>query len=644
MHLTPSFLEQYRNRPDPFKSLLSRSVYKSKYQRKEDLGWWDTIRRVVEGNCSRSSLVSQEEAEYLYDTFYNQYCLPAGRGLFTGGVDIPDDAGYNCAHKTIRKVEDFGWVLRHSMAGCGVGVSYFAIDELPIVSIRVNKVTVICDDSHPDKHEFTCDEVTVGVRHVVEDTREGWAAAYTAALRAGIGGTDLCIDVTKVRPRGSNLKRFGGTASGPEPLVRGIRLASNIINNRRGSRLRVIDCSDLVNISGIITKAGNIRRTALINIGSLYDQEFLDAKLTTEDVLGFRHTSNNSVGLYSQADVDYLVANPGIIADRVRQKAEPGFVNVFRMREDNDPDVEGVQPCGELPLEDSGFCCLSWIMLQNIRNLSHSEKRKRIKAVTRFLVRERLRSHSCEVAEAVRKKNFRIGLGVSGCASNMDFEYGHYYDCVRSDANEHADELDVNDPIKVSTVPPGGTVPLVAGSDEPGMHSAYAPRYIRRTRIAIHEPMAGALIEAGVPWEYDVYDSTNKTLCFEFPCKSDSTVFAKYESARSQLERQLKLQREWSDNSVSATITFDETDDLEELISEFVPQLKSTSFQPRSGGGYEQLPYEEITNEEYERRYSEINHDHALVWGDDSLQVGECAGGACPSRLDALLTRRYGCL
>lgn len=631
MKLKPSFLNNYSARPDPFKSLLSRSVYKSKYQRKEDLGWWHTIKRVVEGNTDRDIGVTTEEAEYLYDTLFNQYCLPAGRGLFTGGVDIPEDAGYNCAHKTIRSIEDFGWVLRHSMIGVGVGVSYFAIDELPQVSISPGRIFISCSRLHPNNEEFECDPVSYVPQYVVEDTREGWAGAYVSALRAAITGHNLCIDVSNVRARNTPLRRFGGVASGPEPLVRGIRLAAGIVAKRAGSKLRVIDCSDIVNISGIITKAGNIRRTALINISPIGNEEFLDAKLTINDALGYRHTANNSVGLYSQADVDYLVANPNIIADRVRQKAEPGFVNVFRMRQDSDPDVEGVQPCGELPLEDSGFCCLSWIMLHNLRKAS--DPRKRVEAITRFLVRERLRKHSCEKAEAVRLKNFRIGLGVNGCASNMDFDFEGYHRFVTYTACCYTSKLGINNPIKDTTVPPGGTVPLVADSDEPGMHSSYAPYCIRRTRIAIHEPMAGALIEAGVPFEYDVYDKSNRTLCFEFPRKSESSVYSKYESAESQLQRQLKLQTEWSNNSVSATITFGGNDDLEGLISKYVPLLKSTSFQPRDGGGYPQMPYEEITESEFNRRYSEINHNHPLVWGDDSLQLSECSGGACPSRL-----------
>ncbi len=63
------------------------------------------------------------------------------------------------------------------------------------------------------------------------------------------------------------------------------------------------------------------------------------------------------------------------------------------------------------------------------------------------------------------------------------------------------------------------------------------------------------------------------------------------------------MQRYWADNQVSATITFDpqhEGPQLTHALDYFQYQLKGVSFLPRSDGVYAQMPYEEISAEEYQ--------------------------------------------
>jgi intein/homing endonuclease len=171
-------------------------------------------------------------------------------------------------------------------------------------------------------------------------------------------------------------------------------------------------------------------------------------------------------------------------------------------------------------------------------------------------------------------------------------------------------------------------------SSSPGMHSPYAPYYIRRIRIAKAEPLCTALIMAGVPFEECVYDKNQRTWVFSFPTKSDqrSTSFVTTETIKDQFLRQLRLQECWADNAVSATLSYrdDEEDELEECLKEFAPRLKSTSFLPKSHG-YDQAPYEEITKEKYEEMILDIDQSSLLVRGGDA-EIEECSGGVCPIR------------
>ena len=93
-----------------------------------------------------------------------------------------------------------------------------------------------------------------------------------------------------------------------------------------------------------------------------------------------------------------------------------------------------------------------------------------------------------------------------------------------------------------------------------------------------------------------------------------------------------ELQTKWSDNSVSVTVYYrlEELDEIKAWMEEnYAKSLKTVSFLLHSDHGFDQAPYEEITQEEYEKRASKLNAiDH--VQSGDTLQELECAGGACP--------------
>jgi len=200
-------------------------------------------------------------------------------------------------------------------------------------------------------------------------------------------------------------------------------------------------------------------------------------------------------------------------------------------------------------------------------------------------------------------------------------------------ATLYAQQLGVASPIATTTVKPSGTISLLNGSS-PGIHAPFAPFYIRRTRISKQEPMAQALVAAGVPYENCVYDSTGNTLVFSFPmeARNKQTETVQSESVRTQVERQVLLQSEWADNAVSTTISFreDEKDELAALLKKHARDMKSISCLPKAHG-YEQPPYEEITQSRFTEMSAKIDHNHPLTSGGE-LEIDECSTGACPVR------------
>jgi hypothetical protein len=635
MKLSKSFLDLYKRRSDPFTTVFRRSIYKSKYQRKEDLGWWDTLRRVVEGNTDKDPNVSEREAELLYDCFFNQYASPAGRGLYTSGTNIVGDAAYNCRITGLRSIDDWGWIFRILMCGSGVGVDITSANQLPVIERHGNpELYVVCNPNHPDYNEVKPNEFApsgCALNYTVEDSREGWSEALLWTLTGAFEGKSVRLDVSKVRRRGSPLITFGGVASGSAPLVELCRKVYKIVRNAAGRKLSEVEALDITTLIGLAVKAGNVRRAALLIMGSMTNQEFLDAKLVYSEETSHRQSANNSVALFTKADVDFLVNNSHEIAKRVATMGEPAFINIAKFRE-TDPNVICTNACSEIGDWYRGACCLGLLVLPNLVKLSRSEQLRVTALTTRYLIRERLNEHSDAISEAVRKQTMRIGLSVTGVTDVDYFDYqGHSSHCDYS-ARQYAEDLGVAVPIKTRCVQPAGTTGIITGTS-PGMHATWSEYMIRRTRIGIEEPMAYSLIEAGVPFEYDSYDTSGRTLVFEHPVHTKSRVYATSESARSQLERQLYLQENWGNNAVSATISFDKNDiqGLRNLISEFVPKLKCASFLPNDGGTYKQAPMEAITRDDFENRWKQINHEHPLVFSNDGMKFGECAG-ACPSR------------
>lgn len=633
--LRDSFLEPYTKKGDPFKTLLARSTYVTKYSRSGEV-WTETIRRVVEGNMSLTSGGDEREAEMLFHLFWTGQSLPPGRGLWVGGIDgIPADARYNCWYTTLYGIDDWCWVMNQLMLGGGVGVGLSDIHELPFVAQNDARFAVWCKGEHPDCHEVKPNDKSFlnGQTPVYRapDSRDGWVEALRRVLAAAYEGRDFIVDVSDIRQRGLPIRTFGGVACGPGPLTLLLRSAWNIVRGAQGRRLNSVECLDITNMIGFCVKSGNVRRSALIVLGDAQDQPFRDAKKDWEAVKSHRHTSNNSIVFRSWDQInDFDWA--GLVHDNITY-GEPGILNL-PLAWKTDPGAKGVNPCGEQTLHDREACNLAEVFPGQFENGTDPDLAFRL--VTRYCLRQRLTPLSDPKSHDVGTRNMRVGVGMGGLC---DFEWtgpelAEWFGVCRREADSYADELGVSRPLTVTTVKPSGTISLLNGSS-PGIHAPYAPYYIRRARLAKNDPMVPALQEAGVSWEFDQYDQTGNTLVFEFPTEAVHTRYTvQTENIKDQFERQAQVQEWWADNAVSATLSFDPETEKEltaALLKEHVPHFKSTAMLAKSGHGYVQAPYEAIDEATYREKAARIKNDHALVRGS-AFEIDECASGVCPVR------------
>lgn len=635
IRLREDFLAPYRKKVDPFDTLLARSTYLTKYCRGNIETWTDTIRRVVEGNTGLASGVSEAEAELLFHLFWTGQALPPGRGLWTGGIEgIPADARFNCWYTTLHAIDDWCWTANQLMLGGGVGVGLYGIEDFPKVADTESRFAIWCDSSHENHNEVKPEgpEFLNGVTpaYRVPDSREGWVEALRRTMQAAFDGTDQVIDVSDVRPRGRPIRTFGGVACGPGPLSHLLRSTWRIIRGAKGRHLKSVEALDITNHIGLCIKAGNVRRSALIVLGHPSDQDFRDAKKDWDAVRSHRHTSNNSIVFRSWDQLRGFNWH-ALVEDNI-QFGEPGILNLPLVWQ-TDPGAKGVNPCGEQALHDREACNLAEVFPAKFER--QMDPAVAFRLVTRYALRNRLTPLLDSRSQAVGEKNMRVGVGLGGIC---DFDWrpedlAKWFGYCRTEADSYADELRVARPITVTTVKPSGTISLL-NSSSPGIHAPHAPYYIRRTRIAKNDPMAEAMMAAGVPHEECIYDKTGHTWVFSFPTAAHHTRTTKVtETIREQFERQATIQEWWADNAVSATLNFNPETEREELaacLEEYVPRLKSTSCLA-SNHGYDQPPYEAIDEGTYVDMAMQINHNHRLVNGGD-IEIEECAGGACPIR------------
>jgi ribonucleotide reductase alpha subunit len=303
-----------------------------------------------------------------------------------------------------------------------------------------------------------------------------------------------------------------------------------------------------------------------------------------------------------------------------------------------DKDVRGFNPCAEQSLANFETCCLAEVYLSNIE--SYDE----LIDVLRLLYRVnkhslRLPCHHKETEEIVHK-NMRMGIGVTGYLQATEEQRGWLskaYEELRDYDKEYSAQHGWPISIKLSTCKPSGTLSLLPGVT-PGVHPGYAQYMIRRIRIAADNPLVQQCRDHGYPVEYvrgfdgkDDYSTVVVEFPFSYP---EGTVLAKEVTAIEQLKWVERMQREWSDNSVSCTVYYrsEELPEIKKYLGEkYNKTFKTVSFLLHSDHGFDQAPFEEITKEEYDRR---VAASRLITGGEVDLEIdlSECAGGACPIR------------
>jgi hypothetical protein len=306
-----------------------------------------------------------------------------------------------------------------------------------------------------------------------------------------------------------------------------------------------------------------------------------------------------------------------------------------------DPTVEGFNPCAEIALSDGESCNLSTIFLPNIDSLAQMLEISRLlymvqKQITRL-------SYPYEKTNTIVHKNGRLGQSVTGILQATEKQVSwlnEAYEYLKSFDKTYSDEHGWNPSIRLTTVQPSGTLSLLPGVT-PGIHPAFAQFYTRRVRFSSVDPLVDACRKRGykVVWDIGLDGREDHTrYVVEFPCKSpEGAVLAANMTAIDQLEWVKKMQTEWADNAVSVTVYYrkEELASIKEWLSKnYDSSVKSVSFLLHVDHNFPLPPYEEITEEEYNKSIAKLDFSVPLQQNavDLSIEMDDCATGACPIR------------
>ncbi|AQT28452.1 ribonucleotide reductase [Mycobacterium phage Pistachio] len=660
-------------------------VYNRTYSRTKPDGsretWPETVQRVVDGNLA---LVDERyqldgEREELIRLITEFKMIPAGRHLWASGVKNAQHL-FNCwvSGWTEKPSDHFEFTFMRLMEGGGVGANYSNrfLTDYPVVNHSL-KVHIVCDPDHPDyqsmkdagvlSDEYDADWAGA---FVIEDSREGWAAALVDLIDTFYATIVLhknrVYDVSRVRPAGAKLKTFGGTASGPLPLAIMLDNTANVLSAAKGRQITGIDAMEIDHAIAQCVVAGGVRRSARMAMMHWNDPQ-IDQFVTIKQDTGSHWTTNISVEV-DQDFWDAVAANSGnalYVLDGITKgmvaNGEPGFWDSSLSNKGEPNEVICTNPCGEITLEAWEPCNLGHINLaafvKDNGKVDYIDLIRAHRLMTRFLIRATFSPVADPKSREVLDRNRRIGVGHLGVASFLAMT-GRKYSQAPTDkqfrktlrelasevdeaAAKFAHELRIPVPVKKRTVAPTGTIAKMPGVSE-GIHPIFAKYFNRRIRFSELDNdqflTCSQYAADGYHVERDMYaantwvvtiptkDSLVQEVVDRYGRDAESIVESAADLTLNQLLAfQALYQMLWADNAVSFTANVDPgtytAADVQQQLRTFGGLLKGATIFPESS--MPQAPYERITKQEYEAATAQAVADSV----DE-----ECASGACPIR------------
>lgn len=627
-----------------FRNPLAEFIYYRSYSRWIDSEgrretWIETVDRYL--NFMRQNIGGRlKESEYqeLRGAILRQEVMPSMRLMWSAGpaAEKTNVCGYNCSYIAPAKLTDFAEIMYLLMCGTGVGFSVESqsVQKLPLIKRQTGKVLKV---------------------FIIEDSKEGWGDALSLGLNTWFSGKDISFDYSFIRPAGARLKTMGGQSSGPEPLRSLLEFSRSKILNRQGKRLTNLDVHDIICKIGEVVVMGGVRRSALISLSDLDDEDVRRAKMGQFYVADPQRAMANNSAVYNEKPntKQFLEEWLSLIKSG---SGERGIFNRGGLKRqlpkrrwkvfEKDWATSGTNPCGEINLKSKQFCNLSEVvarpedteatLLQKIRLATILGTYQ--STLTNFKYISKEWKKNCEEERL-------LGVSITGQWDSPALRKPAVFRKLRERAitvnREYAKRFDINTSTCITCVKPSGTVSQLVDAAS-GMHPRHAKYYIRRVRISASDPLFHMLKDQKFPYHPEVgqMESSATTYVLEFPVKAPTrdTVFRNDMTALEQLEYWKTVKENYTEHNPSVTISVGEGEWIETAnwLYKNWDILGGLSFLPREGHVYQLAPYEEVSEEKYHElmsRMPTIDFSTIINYEENDQTTGShelaCVAGVC---------------
>ena len=549
--------------------------------------------------------------------------LPSMRALqFAGAAAEVNNARiYNCCYLPIDSIHSFSESMFLLLGGTGVGYSVQThhVDQLPEIK-------------RPTKSR----------NYLIEDSIMGWADAVKMLMKAYLaGGTMPKFDFRAIREKGATLVTAGGKAPGPEPLKICLVHVQAVLDRKHdGEKLTSLECHDIMCHIANSVLAGGIRRSAMIALFDHDDESMITSKYgnwweTNEQ----RGRANNSAVLERGkiSEEEFFALWKRVEASG---SGEPGLYW------SNNKDW-GTNPCCEIALRPYQFCNLCEVNVSDVEDQEDLNARVAAAAFFGTLQAGFFNFHYLRPIWAkTTQKDALLGIGMTGIGSGeiLKYDLAVAAEVAKAVNQMISEKIGTNEAARVTCIKPSGTTSLVLGTAS-GIHAWHNDYYLRTMRFNKNEDIAVYLMTNHPELCEDDVLRPNDTVCVRIPVKAPEGSILRTETPIDTLERVKLFSTDWirtghvnGDNTHNVSATVSVRDDEWKMVGDWMWENRETynglSVLNYWGGSYAQAPFQDITEQEYNKRIVTLKELDLtnVTEAKDNVEFGQvaaCAGGAC---------------
>lgn len=642
---------------EPDSNAISDYIHAAKYARyikdeKRRETYHETIKRVEVMHKKKYPHLATEIAK-AFKFVHDKFVLPSMRSMQFGGeaIERRNARMYNCSFTLVDRPRVFGDILYLLLCGCGVGYSVQKqhVAKLPLLKEIDFNLTYF---------------------HNVEDSIEGWADAMNALINAFLRGYHIEFDFEGIRPPGSILNS-GGKAPGHISLKESLEATRQILLRAQGRRLKTIECHDIICHLSKAVLAGGIRRSSLISLFSIDDDDMLYCKDKANFDFQLRNPqralANNSVVLNRKKCT---------LADFMRIQhlnyvnlGDPGFVFLEDFN-------TGINPCGEIGIDPVwidktfdgvaihsfsprrketgfGFCNLVEINAAKCKDSSDFLKACGAASFIATLQAGYMDlPYLGDVTKKIIQRDALIGVSITGM---MDAPWIFDKSYLETGANivktvnkDTANKIGINLAKKCTCIKPSGTASLELGCVGSGIHPHHSHQYFRRIIANPLEPVVQYFKKFNPQM---VETKPNGDLCITFPVKTNGLTINDI-STKDFLDKVFHVYKSWilpghrqgSTNNVSCTLVINEQDwdEAFNYIWEHRDKVNSMSFLPKQSD--KEIPFcprESVTTvkdiaqfDSLVKNYKVVDYSKMIEEEDVTVKDAACSSAVCDIGLD----------